>query len=172
MVLVRLPEELRSELKQPLGIVESEVREVEGRLVAVGDVVTRHFVDADIIPDLSLVDGRTKRREVDPEVEEAVDTLEVVDEVKNPAGTLTRELLESIAENIDSDGTVYVDGEEDLAVLPAILLADEGDTVVYGQPGEGMVYVEVDDESRETAEDLLLRMDVEDESELRRLLGL
>lgn len=163
---------MRSELKQPLGPVDTEVHDTGGRLITVGDVVTKHFVEAGVTPDLALVDGRTKRRDVTPEVAEAVERLDVVAEVENPAGTLTRELLEAVDDNVDSGGAVYVDGEEDLAVLPAILLADPGDTVVYGQPDEGMVYVEVDDETRETAVDLLTRMDVEDEDALRRLLRL
>ncbi len=172
MPLVELPESLREDLKQPLGPIDTEVRRVDGRLIAVGDVVTQYFVEAGVTPDLALVDGRTKRREVDPEVAEAVNQLEEVARVENPAGTLTRELLRAIDRHLDSGGAVHVDGEEDLAVLPAILLADVGDTVVYGQPDEGMVYVDVDGESRGTARKLILRMEVEDEDELRELLGL
>uniref|UniRef100_UPI002480868F DUF359 domain-containing protein n=1 Tax=Halorubrum sp. F4 TaxID=2989715 RepID=UPI002480868F len=50
--------------------------------------------------------------------------------------------------------TIEVDGEEDLAALPAILATSDGASVVYGQPGEGMVRVEVTPESRRTAREL------------------
>ncbi len=172
MPLVELPDDMREELKEPLGPVETEVRDVSGRLLTVGDVVTSHFVDAGYSPDLALVDGRTKRQEVDEDVRESVERLQVLGSVDNPAGCITRELLEEVAENLDGEGALHVDGEEDLAVLPVIVVADDGDTVVYGQPDEGMVYVDVDEETRDTAVDLLFRMDLEDETELNRLLGL
>jgi len=38
---------------------------------------------------------------------------------------------------------ICVSGQEDLAVLPAILLAPMGSFVIYGQPGQGFVVVEV-----------------------------
>jgi hypothetical protein len=50
--------------------------------------------------------------------------------------------------------TVEVTGEEDLAALPAMLAAPLGSTVVYGQPGEGMVRVAVTPEARRRAREL------------------
>ena len=38
---------------------------------------------------------------------------------------------------------IVVEGEEDLATLPAILYAPPGSVVVYGQPDEGSVLVKV-----------------------------
>jgi len=43
-----------------------------------------------------------------------------------------------------------VDGEEDLAVIPCVLMAPEGSLILYGQPGEGVVLVETD-KVKETA---------------------
>jgi len=60
----------------------------------------------------------------------------------------------------DEAATVLVvDGEEDLAVLPAIVAAPAGASVVYGQPDEGMVHVVVTDETRAHVRELLERMD-------------
>jgi hypothetical protein len=39
---------------------------------------------------------------------------------------------------------ILVKGEEDLAVIPAAILAPPGSLVFYGQPGEGVVICEVD----------------------------
>jgi uncharacterized protein (UPF0218 family) len=50
---------------------------------------------------------------------------------------------------------VEVEGEEDLAAILAILMAPEGAKVLYGMPGQGMVVVTVDPESRGKARALL-----------------
>jgi uncharacterized protein (UPF0218 family) len=59
-----------------------------------------------------------------------------------------------------STGSTVIDvgGEEDLVTLPAIAAAPENASVVYGQPGEGMVRVPVDGETRRRARDLIERM--------------
>ena len=50
---------------------------------------------------------------------------------------------------------IYVDGEEDLAVIPLVIASDEGSIILYGQPGEGVVFREVDQEAKEKARDML-----------------
>jgi len=44
-----------------------------------------------------------------------------------------------------------VDGEEDLAVLPVLLIAPLGFSIFYGQPNEGLVQVQVTEENKEQA---------------------
>ena len=59
---------------------------------------------------------------------------------KNPAGTLSAELLDGLKEALDHmPALVCVDGEEDLAVIPLVMMAPEGALILYGQPGEGIV---------------------------------
>ncbi|WP_254766604.1 GTP-dependent dephospho-CoA kinase family protein [Salinilacihabitans rarus] len=163
-VVVSLPPALRSDLKTPLGPIETDARvlleDVAGPLIAVGDVVTYHFLEAGRAPDVALVDGRTKRTAVDEEIERAV-TDEASREVANPAATLTEALLVALREALAAEEptTILVDGEEDLATLPAVVAAPDGASVVYGQPDEGMVHVRVDDEVRATARSLLERFD-------------
>ena len=81
--------------------------------------------------------------------------------VENPAATLSADLLAALSDAVDRPGSVLVrvDGEEDLAALPAVLVAPDGATVVYGQPGEGMVLVTVDEARRDRCRDLLAAMD-------------
>ena len=70
-------------------------------------------------------------------------------EADNPAGTITENLWETIEEAIsltlkDSENRIIVvKGEEDLAVLPCLLVAPENAVVLYGQPNEGLVFVNV-----------------------------
>ncbi|WP_255170586.1 GTP-dependent dephospho-CoA kinase family protein [Natrononativus amylolyticus] len=162
--LLSLPDDLRSELKEPMGPIETDaetlLESVEGPLVAVGDVVTYHFLEAGREPDVAFVDGRTKRTRVDEEIERAV-TEGVNLEVENPPAELTEELLVALREALEREGpsTILVDGEEDLAVLPAIIAAPEGASVVYGQPDEGMVHVRVTGEVRAAVRGLLERFE-------------
>ncbi|WP_251329117.1 GTP-dependent dephospho-CoA kinase family protein [Haloplanus pelagicus] len=161
--MLELPDDLRGAFKEPLGRVFTDPRALlaaDGAgdpLVAVGDVVTAHLVDAGRRPDVAVIDGKTERHAVDDEVARVLPKPDV--EVTNPAATLSRDLLSALVTALDDGPTVIgVDGEEDLATLPAVLATPLGGAVVYGQPGEGMVLVPVTDESRATARDLLSRM--------------
>ncbi|MFP8951507.1 GTP-dependent dephospho-CoA kinase family protein [Natrialbaceae archaeon A-arb3/5] len=168
-----LPDRLRDELKEPMGPIETDAERlleaVDGPLIAVGDVVTHHFVQAGRPPDAAFVDGRTKRQAVDDEVRDAVTDAATI-EARNPPAELTADVLQALSTAITADEptTVFVEGEEDLLVLPALLVAPVGASVVYGQPDEGMVHVEVTDADRAVARDLLERF----EGDTDRLLAL
>ena len=159
-----LPDSLRRELKDPLGPVETDAEsllaDVSGPLFAVGDVVTYHLRRAGTMPDVAIVDGITEREAVEEDVLETV-TAGHTRSVSNPPATITAELVLELAEAITDEDpvTIVVDGEEDLAVLPVIVLAPAGASVVYGQPGEGMVHVQVDETVRDDVRSLLERFD-------------
>lgn len=161
--MLRLPETLRSELKEPLGPVftdtEALLDRVDGPLIAVGDIVTYHLETAGVRPDVALFDERTERDAVDDAVRERLAEADVV--VENPPGELTQSLLTAIKDALATDGPtrIRVNGEEDLAVLPAIITAPDGASVVYGQPGQGMVLVTVTADTRRVALDIIERMD-------------
>ncbi|GAB6860660.1 GTP-dependent dephospho-CoA kinase family protein [Haloplanus litoreus] len=161
--MLELPDDLRGAFKEPLGPVFTDADALlaaDGAgppLIAVGDVVTAHLLDTGYRPDVAVIDGRTERERVADDVARVLPDPDV--EVVNPPATLSRDLLEALVDALDDGPTVVgVDGEEDLATLPAILAAPLGGAVVYGQPGEGMVLVPVTDESRAVARDLLSRM--------------
>ncbi|MFC7133020.1 MULTISPECIES: GTP-dependent dephospho-CoA kinase family protein [Salinibaculum] len=165
--VVELQRELRAELKEPMGRVYTDAEELVAAagepLVTVGDMVTYHLLKAGYVPDVALVDERTERAEVDAEVWDAITGFDREVTVANPAATLTAPLLEALRDALDRAGDastlVVVDGEEDLATLPALVAAPDGGSIVYGQPGEGMVLVAVDGPATERARDLLSRMD-------------
>lgn len=182
-VVVRLPAGLRDELKEPVGPVTTDVerllRDAGTPLIAVGDVVTHHLVVAGAVPDVAVVDGMTERELVDAAVEASIDDMAARESdylpltVINPAATLTRDLLIELRAAIKRERPtlVQVEGEEDLAALPAIVAAPVGASVVYGQPGEGMVHVRVNEEVRERARGLLERMDGDHERAWELLEG-
>jgi len=164
-VLLDLPRALRGELKEPMGDIYTDtaalLADAGEPLVAVGDMVTYHLLEAGRVPDLALVDEQTKRSAVDSEVAAAIAGFDCTVDVDNPAGTLTRELLDALRVGLDSDETTLldVDGEEDLAALPVVLMVPATASAVYGQPDEGMVLVTPDTAVRERVRSILVRMD-------------
>lgn len=171
-VVLELPEAARGEFKDPFGPLYTDVDALlaahDAPIVTVGDIVTYHFAEAGHQPLLALVDGRTKRETAPDPVRERLDAQPNQVSVTNPAGVLTAELLSAIGdaladvgsgdENPDASSTgttLVVEGEEDLATVPAVLAAPLGATVVYGQPDEGMVAIDVTEPHREQFRELL-----------------
>jgi len=155
--MLRLPEAHRDLLKIPFGTLYRDISELlprlEGRTIyAVGDVVTHNLLDAGIIPDIAIIDGYTMRTPCtrSPLLQARRVT------AKNPPGTITDELVDAIDEVVrDPPGVIFVDGEEDLAVIPLVLAAPSGAAVLYGQPGEGVVLRIVDASAKREAETIL-----------------
>ena len=171
--VVELQAALRPELKEPMGPVYTDTEELlaaaQPPIIAVGDMVTYHLQEAGHVPDVALVDGRTERTAVDDDIVDSFSGFDREVTLENPPATLTAALLTELQDAIAraDEGTtlIRVDGEEDLATLPALVAAPAGASIVYGQPGEGMVLVEVARASTDRARDLLSRMD----GETRRL---
>ncbi|OPX61713.1 MULTISPECIES: GTP-dependent dephospho-CoA kinase family protein [unclassified Methanoregula] len=152
-----LPEEHRRLFKEPFGILCRSIDEVipliGGKIVyTVGDVVTHNLQKKGVRPDVAIVDGYTMRspcRKMPAVHGECI-------AVKNPAGTITDDLIHALELAVrNTPSTIVVDGEEDLAVIPLVLTAPDGAIVLYGQPGEGIVLRAIDDEARKTAKRLL-----------------
>ncbi len=167
----RLTEELRRELKKPLGeLVKGPIPEPYEKLrdelsgkfiVTVGDVVTENVLRLGITPNVALYDLKTKRKEYSPDIHENA----VFMTVKNPSGTITKALLDAVrkAVSLAERGRpvqILVNGEEDLAAIPAVLYAPLGSVVLYGQPGEGVVLIKVTPECKRRCARILSKMEV------------
>jgi uncharacterized protein (UPF0218 family) len=141
-----IPSEFResfSRMPEVLITKESQIEFMSSKiLVTVGDVVTATALRYRIIPKLSIVDFKTKRDEVLPPLPEKWDRSL---KVKNAAGSISVELWNSIEVAFRSKGNtlIEVDGEEDLASIPAIMMAPEGAIVIYGVPNKGIAVYEV-----------------------------
>ncbi len=135
------------------------------KIAAIGDMTTFYLLKASILPDLAVVDNKTKRKQVPDHIMQNLDhdSYKTI-EVKNPAATLTKELIDLIRDSLNGDERVkiIVDGEEDLATLPAILYAPLGSVVVYGQPNEGSVLVDVTPEMKLHIAEFMKKMIVEE----------
>lgn len=176
MKLLVLPRELRSELKSPLGTLcrgdgvecimamDSELKAAK-KITAVGDMTAYYLLESSITPDLAIVDNKTKRM---PAPEHVLARLEKNSyrtiEVENPAATLNPELIDLIRISLEGDEhiKILIDGEDDLATLPAILYSPIGSAVVYGQPDVGSVFVKVTAEKKGHVKDLMDRMVLEE----------
>jgi len=154
-----LPKEQRHLFRQPFGTLYPSLEPVfpllDGRLFfSVGDVVTDHLLQAGYPPAVAFIDGQTMRR---PHEGVDVTAFQII-HVKNPAGCISPELTRAAHKAVITLKTVVqVDGEEDLAVLPLALVAPIGSLVLYGQPGEGVVVLEISEQVKEQAQSLLNR---------------
>jgi hypothetical protein len=162
--MLRLPDDLRGAFKDPFGPVYTDAERLlsdAGRpVVAVGDVVTYHLRQAGHDPQVAVIDGQTEREAVSDEIARVLDGDARRIEVENPQASLSAALLRALVEALDSPEptVIVVTGEEDLATLPAMIAVPVGGSVVYGQPGEGMVLVSVDEETRSEARALLRQL--------------
>jgi len=77
----------------------------------------------------------------------------------NPPAQITQESIDVIKIAIkESPARITVIGEEDLLVLPVCVYAPENSVVLYGQPNEGLVIVEINSETRNKAESIMNSM--------------
>ena len=135
----------------------------DSRFIAtIGDICTIKIIEEIRVPDLMIVDYKTKRNinltKGQENILESANCRTV--EVKNKAGTISKELYDQIEIAITNNEKtkIIVNGEEDLATLPVIKQCQIGAKVIYGMPDKGMVVVDVNQQTKERANKLLERM--------------
>ncbi len=161
---MKLPDNLRGELKAPLGILlhdtskENILHHIpkDSFIITVGDATTEKMFSFNLIPSLSIVDGFEKRQKRIPS---SGDVTKVF--CDNPAGEITAQSIDAIKDALKSKTPVQimVNGEEDLLVLPVCMHAPQNAVVLYGQPNEGLVIVKVTPEIRNKTQRLLDSME-------------
>lgn len=151
-----LPRRLRKKLKEPFGRLYPSPTKApipEGAfIISVGDVTTHRLLQAGLKPRLAIIDNRVQRKASNYRIQYDAKILKC----ENPPATITDELWTSIKKAINSedDYLIIVDGEEDLAVLPSIILAPPDAIILYGQPNEGVVLVKAE-KMKQKAENLI-----------------
>ena len=162
-----LPRSLRLAFRKAYGETYLDVNEIREELknsfvVSVGDVVSFNLIKSGIKPNVIVFDEKCKREATDFDIKKTLVDYEArLMIVKNPASHITPQLWKAVKDALKSEEPVkiFVEGEEDLAVLPFVLEAEEGTLILYGLEGF-VVAIRVDQEIKKVCEDLLKRMKV------------
>ena len=161
---MQLPDDLRDQLKNPLGDLISDndsnkeniIKKItaESIIITVGDRTTDNMLQLGIKPQIQIIDGLEKRSEC---TVLADDTISTRLSCRNPPGEITEESIQVIKKAFSSEPPVriVVDGEEDLLVVPVCIFAPENSIVMYGQPNEGLVIVQITPEIRAKVQKIL-----------------
>ena len=153
-----LPDSLKNDLRRVWGIGiiggKKEVgkkfkdilkRDRFGLLITVGD-----YCSLALPSDIKIFDGKVQRKKIKEPLSYSLS-------FKNPPGTIQKGAFRIIKEAIKEKKNVFVEGEEDLLVIPAVLSAGRGDLVVYGLPKKGICLIEVSEGVKERFRKLLSR---------------
>ena len=161
---MKLPENLRDQLKIPLGDLikeenvnkENILSKIGSKLIVitVGDRTTENMLQLGLKPQIQIIDGLEKRNQ---RIVPADDTINTNLSCRNPPGEITEGSMQVIqkAFSCESPVRITVDGEEDLLVIPACIFAPENSVVMYGQPNEGLVIVTITPEIRAKVQKIL-----------------
>jgi len=163
-----LPDDLRNKLKEPLGLLVDEkellkLLEEDKYIVSVGDQVTYTLLKNNIKPVFCIVDFKTKRNRCSDEIKNMIQSfgkLKVT--IDNPPKCISSKLWDAIESAYDNLGKnslrIEINGEEDLAALPAILLAPRDVTIIYGLPNKGVVIVKAIEKNKRKVKEILDKM--------------
>jgi uncharacterized protein (UPF0218 family) len=150
-------------LKRPFGtlVLEKDITKqnilslLEGahKIITVGDATTERIISFGITPDIAVIDGLERRSRRDHSIN--YHTKEML--CTNPAGTISKEAVHVLQSALETSPpvTVKVQGEEDMLALPLCMMAPKGSAVLYGQPLEGVVLVNITEEKQNQARDLM-----------------
>ena len=153
-----LPSKLRSELRTIWGIAifgkEKEVikkykefikRKKFKRIITVGD-----YCSLTLPSDVKIFDGKVNRKKVKKLLPFSLKCF-------NPPGTIQAEVWPTIKQAMKKNENIFVEGEEDLLVIPAVLLSEENSAVVYGFFDKGVCLIQINSEIKQTFKELLGR---------------
>lgn len=135
-----------------IGLV-TEILKKAPKVIAVGDTTTEKLVGFGFIPDISVTDCMEKRVIKASKFEYPVDKTIHLD---NRPGELSKQVILEVKKLIlanayDSKIRIIIKGEEDLVALPFLMYSPNNWVICYGQPNEGLVIVQVTEDSKKKA---------------------
>jgi hypothetical protein len=168
-----LSEKLRKRLSEPFGEVmpfdmaaeklEQKKKDDVSRpalLIAVGDQTIYNLLQIDLVPNIGIFDLHCQRKPVDMNLREYILTAASFSgepvRIRNPAGTVQLDLEKAVGHALqEKKGWIWIEGEDDLAGLTVMAQAPVRTILLYGQPHQGVVWVEIDAKVKKEARDLL-----------------
>ncbi len=164
--IFHMPESLRSQLQKPLGpvvtinqLIVTLTENYPSVVISVGDVITKALLQKKVVPSIQIIDDKKQRKLIPAKYRLA--RLSNPIKARNVPGTISRASVKAFIKAIDlffstkKPQQIVIDGEEDLTALAAILLSPLNSQVVYGQPGEGVVAVIVDEIAKDKIKHIL-----------------
>ncbi|MFN3527851.1 MAG: DUF371 domain-containing protein [Candidatus Altarchaeaceae archaeon] len=163
MKFFKLTEETIKELKKPWGKLFKSLKEIEKEkitdkfIISVGDITTKNLLNEKINFNVAIYDNKTLRNFIDEKIQNFSNLSDhKFFETINPPGIITEESMNIVRDAINNKfSQIFVRGEEDLFVIPAIKFSDENAIIFYGQPGEGIVMIENSKILKEKIDELL-----------------
>lgn len=164
-----LPKDQRQWFHAPFGVLKQDkdidfLSLIPGKITTIGDFITKDFHEKGVRQHLCVVDFFVQRQKIFSDIKElGFNRSEKVLEVVNHPGHITPSLFQAFVEAVKNpreEIVIKVVGEEDLAVLPAVLALPLGDTIFYGQPGEGLVQLDVTTEHKNLTYQLLKKLKI------------
>ena len=151
-----LPDEIRDELRKIWGIpIFGKKKEVAKKfneifkkkkfkkIITVGD-----YCSLALPSDIKIFDGKIKKRRVKKLPKFSF-------RCANPPGTIQKEVWSILKRAIENNKNVFIDGEEDLLVIPSVLLSEKNTAVIYGFPEKGVCLIEVSPKTKKILKELL-----------------
>lgn len=164
---LKLPEFLRNSLAKPIDMLFPNTNQVVKNIgnavmvITVGDVVFAELQSAGFEADIAVLDLKVEREYVGNRLNIDFD-FKVINKAGVVSKRLTDVLKKAVRDKLKLDKKTYIeiDGEEDLAVIPAILVAPLGTIILYGQPNymgieNGVVRVLVTEKKKKWVVELL-----------------
>jgi len=151
-----LPKKLRKELKRIWGITIFGSRLEIGRkcrkifeaknfkrVITVGD-----YCSLNLPSDVKIFDGKVERKKIKKIPHFSF-------KVANPSGTIQKNVWPVIKRAIRDKKNIFIEGEEDLLAIPAVLLSPKNCAVIYGFPRKGVCLVETSLSAKKEIKELL-----------------
>ncbi len=162
MLMYRLPLSMRAELRKPMGKVFRNTKTLIShlqnskfvKLIAVGDICAKELIINGVIPDVVIIDKKTRRRKVKWNLKFPGKVVRV----KNKPSTISGSLVSVVKKSFAERTLIDVRGEEDLAVLPAVKYCPFNSIVIYGLWFKGVVAVKANKTMKNKINKILERM--------------
>ena len=159
-----LPDGMKNEMRKNYGKLISREYDLlnilskNDILISIGDMSTYTLFKLGFQARLYIIDNKTKRKVFPYSIPKKGYCIK---KVINPQGVITKKLWNIIKNSLENEQPVRieVDGEEDLATLPAIYFAPLNAIVIYGIPDKGMAVIKVNQKMKSRINDMLIKME-------------